>query len=141
VADDLFGGIHDVHYAAVGAQILKVEDVLSFGDGQLQAVQGIGAAAGGGDGDGQAVFGGVIDDCADAPDAAGGGFEFGKVRLPDRLRTVGGSRNTLRRSTAQDLRSARKPCGSSNPRRRSAHATEELVTSWPSARISAAILR
>jgi hypothetical protein len=83
VADDGFGGIDDVHEAAVGAQVDQVQDALGFGDGQLQTAQGISTPPGWGDGDGQAVFGGVVDDRADAPDAAGGGFEFRKVGLPD----------------------------------------------------------
>jgi hypothetical protein len=43
-----------------------------------------------------------------------------------RLRSVGGSWNTLRRNAAQDLRSARKPRGSSSPRRRRARSTAEV---------------
>jgi hypothetical protein len=58
-----------------------------------------------------------------------------------RLRSVGGSWNTLRRNAAQDLRSARKPGGSSSPRRRRARSTVEVDTSRPSARIIAAVLR
>src|SRR6266545_7432291 len=40
-------------------------------------------AAGRADGDGQAVFGGVVDHRADPPDPAGGGFELREVGLPD----------------------------------------------------------
>ncbi|PTR21883.1 hypothetical protein C8K36_11349 [Rhodococcus sp. OK519] len=58
-----------------------------------------------------------------------------------RFLTVGGFVNTLRRSFAQTLRSARNPVGSSSPRRRKARSTVESDTSWPSARMRAAILR
>lgn len=69
--------------AAVGAQVVENEKVLGFGSGQVQTGRGVGAAAGGSDSNGQAVFGGVVDDRADAPDAAVGCFEFGEVDLPD----------------------------------------------------------
>ena len=58
-----------------------------------------------------------------------------------RLRWVGGSLKTLRRSAAQDLRSARNPRGISSPRRGNARSTVEVDTACPSARIMAAILR
>ena len=37
----------------------------------------------GGDGGGEAVLGGVVDDCADPPDPAAGGLELNEVHLPD----------------------------------------------------------
>jgi hypothetical protein len=58
-----------------------------------------------------------------------------------RLRSVGGSSKTPRRSAAQDLRSARNPRGSKSLRRRRAHSTVEVDTSRPSERIIAPILR
>jgi hypothetical protein len=88
-----------------------------------------------------AVFGGVVDDGAHGqvlPPVVSNSL---KSVCQTRLRTVGGSWNTLRRRAAQDLRSARNPRGSSSPRRRSTRSTVEVDTTWPSARIIAAILR
>jgi hypothetical protein len=62
---------------------VQVEDALGFVDGQLQTAQSVGAPTGGGNGNREAVFGGVFDDCADAPDAAVGRLEFREVGVPD----------------------------------------------------------
>ena len=83
LADDGVVGVEDVHQAAVGAQIDQAQDALGFCDGEFNASHCIHAATGGCDGDGQAVLSGVVDDRADPPDPATGGFEFGEVGLPD----------------------------------------------------------
>jgi hypothetical protein len=51
LADDGFGGVDDVHDAAICTQIVEIEEVFGVDDGQVQTMQGVGAAAGGGDGD------------------------------------------------------------------------------------------
>ncbi|BBY92734.1 hypothetical protein MGALJ_45540 [Mycobacterium gallinarum] len=82
VADDVVLGVKDLHFAAVDSQVGEVQDAGGFLDGQPNAVHGVAAAAGGRDGDGQAVFGDVVDDGTNSPDPAVGGLELGEVGLP-----------------------------------------------------------
>ena len=83
LAQDVLVGVDDVHQPAVVAQVVQAGDPFGLGDRGVRAGDGVLGAAGRADGDGQAVFGGVVDHRADPPDPAGGGFELGEVGLPD----------------------------------------------------------
>jgi hypothetical protein len=115
LAQDVLVGVDDVHQPAVVAQVVQAGDPFGLGDRGVQAGDGVLGAAGRADGDGQAVFGGVVDHRADPPGPASGGFELGEVGLPDPV--PGGRRawTTFLRSSAHDFRSARNPVGSSRP--------------------------
>ena len=140
--DDLAGVLVDqFEFATVVPQVVQAENAFGLVDGRVETGERVRAAAGRGDPGGEAVLGGVVDDRADAPDPAAVVSNSLKSVCQTRLRSVGGSSKTLRRSAAQDLRSARNPRGSKSPRRRRARSTVEVDTSRPSARIIAAILR
>src|SRR5690242_8850012 len=88
-ADDVFFGVEDVHVASVDPEVGQVEYAGGFLDGQAYTVHGVAAPAGRAHRDGQAVFGDVVDDSADAPDPTVGGLELREVGLPDPV-TFGG---------------------------------------------------
>jgi hypothetical protein len=81
--DHVVVGVDDVHHAAVGTEVVEVEDPFGLDNGPAEATERILAARRRGDGGGEAVLGGVVDDCADPPDPAAGGLELGEVHLPD----------------------------------------------------------
>ena len=108
--DDLAGVlVHQFELAMVVPQVVQAENAFGLVDGRVETRERIDAAAGRGDPGGEAVLGGVVDDCADAPDPTARCSNSLKLVCQTRLRSVGGSRNTLRRNAAQDLRSARNP--------------------------------
>src|SRR6266536_2932702 len=78
--DHVVVGVDDVHHAAVGTEVVQVQD--PFGPWTAPRRRQP-SASGPRDGGGQAVLGGVVDDCADPPDPAAGGLELGEVHLPD----------------------------------------------------------
>ena len=121
-------GIQDVHHAAVGAQVDQAQNALCFVDGQLKTAQSIGAATGGGNGEGQAVFGGVVDDGADPPDAAVVVSNSEKSVCQTRLRAVGGSRNTRGASPPRTCGLPETPGATAFRGAVARAATEELVT-------------
>lgn len=125
----------------VHTQIVQLEDSLGLSHCGVQAGKGVGAAAGRGDGGGEAVLGGVIDDRADAPYPTAGSLELAEVGLPHPV--AHGRRVVKHLGTQRRPRLAirAKPRGSNSPRRRSARSTVKVDTAWPSARIIAAILR
>jgi hypothetical protein len=77
------GLVEQVELAAIGAQILQPEQPFGALHRVSEAGEGVLAAGGRGDGGGEAVLGGVVDDCADPPDPASAGFELAEVDLPD----------------------------------------------------------
>jgi hypothetical protein len=82
LTNDVVVGVDDVHLAAVGAEVVEVEDPFRLDDGAAQAGKRVGAARRGRDSSREAVLGGVVDHRADPPDPAPGGLELGEVRLP-----------------------------------------------------------
>jgi hypothetical protein len=72
--DHVVVGVDDVHHAAVGTEVVEVEDPFGLDNGPAEATERILAARRRGDGGGDAVLGGVVDDCADPPDPAAGGL-------------------------------------------------------------------
>jgi hypothetical protein len=81
--DHVVVGVDDIPHAAVGTEVVEVEDPFGLDNGPAEATERILAARRRGDGGGEAVLGGVVDDCADPPDPATGGLELGEVHLPD----------------------------------------------------------
>jgi hypothetical protein len=114
------GGSQSVHHAAVGTEVVEVEDPFGLDNGPAEATERILAARRRGDGGGEAVLGGVVDDSQirQIPPRAVSNSE--RSICQTRFRRRGGSRNTRFRIRADDLRSARNPVGSSSPRRRRA---------------------
>jgi hypothetical protein len=79
-AQQFAGGLVDqVDFAAIGAQVLELQEVFGMLDSGCEAREGVLAAGGRGDGGGQAVLGCVVDDLADPPDPTRGGLEHGEV--------------------------------------------------------------
>jgi hypothetical protein len=104
--DDLSGGLVDqFEFAAIVTQV--AQDALGLDNSRVETGERIDAAAGRSDPGGEAVPGGAVDDREDAPDPPPVVSNSLKSVCQTRLRSVGGSWNTLRRNAAQDLRSAR----------------------------------
>jgi hypothetical protein len=60
--DHVVVGVDDVHHAAVGTEVVEVEDPCGLDNGPAEATERILAARRRGDGGGEAVLGGVVDD-------------------------------------------------------------------------------
>ena len=96
LTNDVVVGVDDVHLAAVGAEVVEVEDPFRLDDGAAQAGKRVGAARRGRDSSREAVLGGVVDQrgTRTAAAARGGAAPVPRSRWTPRSRRRASSRRS-----------------------------------------------